>query len=66
MRQSNLLDGLLQHVVAVPARDGNERDLLGVVADLLDEARRLLDNFVETVLAPLQMIKYKYRINFGV
>jgi hypothetical protein len=45
--------GLLQHVVTVPARDGDEGDLLGVVADLLDEVGGFLDNFVETVLAPL-------------
>jgi len=45
--------GLLQHVVAVPAGDGNEGDGLGVVADLLDEGRGFLDDFVETVLAPL-------------
>ena len=47
------LGGLLQHVVAVPARDGDERDRLGVVTDLLDEGGRLLDDFVETVLGPL-------------
>jgi hypothetical protein len=48
-----LLGGLLQHVVAVPARDGDEGNAFGVVADLLDEGGRLLDDFVETVLAPL-------------
>lgn len=37
----------------MPARDGDERNRLGVVADLLDEARRLLDNFVEPSLGPL-------------
>ena len=47
------LGGLLQHVVAVPARDGHESDGLRVVTDLLDEGGRLLDDFVETVLAPL-------------
>jgi hypothetical protein len=36
-----------------PARDGDESDGLGVVADLLDETRSLLDDFVETVLGPL-------------
>ena len=47
------LGRLLQHVVAVPARDGHERDGLGVVTDLLDEGGRLLNDFVEAVLAPL-------------
>ena len=50
----HLLGGLLQHVVAVPAGDGNEADSLRVVANLLDEGGRLLDDFVEAVLAPLQ------------
>lgn len=48
-----LLGGLLQHVVTVPARDGDESNGLGVVADLLDEGGGFLDNFVESVLAPL-------------
>lgn len=47
------LGRLLQHVVAVPSGDGDERDRLRVVADLLDEGRRLLDDLVETVLGPL-------------
>jgi hypothetical protein len=47
------LGGLLEHVVTVPARDGDEGNRLGVVADLLDEVGRLLDDFVETVLGPL-------------
>ena len=47
------LGGLLQHVVAVPARDGDESDRLGVVTDLLNEGGGLLDDFVETVLTPL-------------
>ena len=50
---TNSLDGLLQHVVAVPAGDGNESDSLGVVTDLLDEGGGLLHDFVEAVLAPL-------------
>lgn len=45
--------GFLQHVVTVPAGDGDEGDGLGVVADLLDESGRLLDDFVETILGPL-------------
>ena len=48
-----LLGGLLQHVVTMPPRDGHESDSLGVVADLLNEGRGFLDNFVEAVLAPL-------------
>jgi len=42
----------VDHVVTVEARDGNEWDMLGVVADLLDEVGRLLDDFVETLLGP--------------
>lgn len=54
-RKANLdiLGGLLQHVVTVPPGDGHEGDSLRVVTDLLDEGGRLLDDFVETVLAPL-------------
>jgi hypothetical protein len=48
-----ILGRLLQHVVTVPARDGDEGNAFGVVPDLLDEGGRLLDNFIETVLAPL-------------
>jgi hypothetical protein len=51
----SVLGGLLEHVVAVPAGDRDKRDLLGVVADLLDEGGRLLDDLVETVLAPLDI-----------
>ena len=47
------LGGLLQHVVAVPAGDGDEGDGLGVVADLLDEVGGFLNDFVETLLGPL-------------
>ena len=39
----------------MPAGDGDESDRLGVVADLLDEGGGLLNDFVETVLAPLQI-----------
>ena len=52
-RMHHLLSGLLQHVVAVPAGDGDEANSLRVVADLLDEGGRLLDDFIEAVLAPL-------------
>ena len=53
MRFDLLLGGFLQHVVTVPARDGHESDSLWVVADLLDEGGSFLDDFIETVLAPL-------------
>jgi hypothetical protein len=43
----------VDHVVTVEARDGDEWDVLGVVADLLDEVGGFLDNFVETILGPL-------------
>jgi hypothetical protein len=49
----NLLAGFLQHVVTVPARNGNECDSLRVVADLLDEGGGLLNDLIETVLTPL-------------
>ena len=49
----HVLCRLLQHVVTMPARDGDEGDSLGVVTDLLDEGGGFLDDFVETVLAPL-------------
>jgi len=45
--------GVVDHVVAVEARDGHERNSLGVVTDLLDEVGRLLDDFVESILGPL-------------
>lgn len=51
---NNVLGGLLQHVVTVPAGDGHEGNSLGVVADLLDEVGGLLDDFVETILRPLR------------
>ncbi len=38
----------------MPSRDGDERNGLGVVADLLDEGGGFLDDFVEPVLAPLR------------
>ena len=51
--ENRILGRLFDHVVAVPAGDGDEGDGLGVVADLLDEGGGLLDDFVETVLTPL-------------
>tara|TARA_R110002003_G_scaffold20_5_gene1091 strand:- start:1304 stop:2554 length:1251 start_codon:yes stop_codon:yes gene_type:complete len=45
--------GNVDHVVAVEAGDGDEGDVLGVVADLLDEVGRLLDDLLVTVLGPL-------------
>lgn len=45
--------GGLNHVVTVEAGDGHEGNVLGVVADLLDEGRGLLDDFLETLLGPL-------------
>ena len=43
---------VVNHVVTVETRDGDEGNSLGVVADLLDEARGLLDDLVVTVLGP--------------
>jgi hypothetical protein len=45
--------GGLEHVVAVETRDGDEGNSLGVVADLLDERRSLLDDLLVTGLGPL-------------
>jgi hypothetical protein len=44
--------GLVDHVVAVEARDGDKRHGLGVVANLLDEVGGLLDDFLESLLGP--------------
>jgi hypothetical protein len=44
----------LQHVVTMPAGDGYKRDSLGVVANLFDERRCLLHDFVEAILTPLE------------
>ena len=38
----------------MPAGDGYKRDSLGVVADLFNESRGLLHNFVEAILTPLR------------
>lgn len=45
--------GGLKHVVAVEAGDGDERHVLGVVADLLDEGGSLLDDLAVALLGPL-------------
>jgi len=45
--------GLLQHIVSVPARDGDEGDGLGVVTDLLDVVGDLLDDLFVSVLRVL-------------
>lgn len=45
--------GRLNHVVTVPARNGDERNRVGVVTDLLGELSSLGDNVVETRLVPL-------------
>lgn len=45
--------GVVDHVVTVEAGDGDEGDVLGVVTDLLDEGRGLLDDLLVTVLGPL-------------
>jgi len=45
--------GNVDHVVAVEAGDGDEGNVLGVVADLLDEVGGLLDDLLVAVLGPL-------------
>ena len=54
--KSHSLGRLLQHVVTVPARDGDKGNRFGVVTDLLDEVGSLLDDFVESVLGPLASV----------
>lgn len=49
------LGGGFQHVVTVPAGDGDEGNGLGVVTNLFDEGGRLLNDFVETILRPLHI-----------
>lgn len=44
------------HVVTVEAGNGNERDGLRVVADLLDEVGCFLDDFVKALLRPLRRV----------
>jgi hypothetical protein len=48
--------GDIDHIVTVEARDRNEGNSLGVVANLLDEIGSLLDNFVESGLGPFSGI----------
>merc|ERR1712113_192478 len=48
--------GVLQHVISVPARDGDEGNLLGVVSDLLQETGHFLLNLLEPVLAVLHRL----------
>jgi hypothetical protein len=45
--------GFVDHVIAIETGDGNERNGLWVVADLLDEVGGFLNNFLETGLRPL-------------
>lgn len=45
--------GSLDHVVTVETGDGDEGNVLGVVADLLDEVGGLLDDLLVTLLGPL-------------
>ena len=45
--------GLIDHVIAVETRDRNERNGLGVVANLLDEVGRFLNDLIVTVAGPL-------------
>ena len=47
----------------MPARDRDEGNCLGVVTNLLDEGRRLLDDFVEAILAPLRILSVTMYIN---
>ncbi|PSE65571.1 hypothetical protein C7G78_18925, partial [Acinetobacter baumannii] len=49
--------GLLQHVVTVETGDGDEGNLLGVVANLLDEVGGLLDDLLVTGLGPLGSVQ---------
>lgn len=51
---ANVLGRLLNHVVTVPAGDGDKSDSLGVIADLLDEIGGFLDDFLESLLRPLE------------
>ena len=48
--------GRFNHVVTLETGHGHERRGLGVVADLLDEVGRFLDDFVVAVLRPLARV----------
>ena len=50
IQRKTYVGGSLEHVVAVPAGDGDESDSLGVEADLLDEAADLLLDLTEAGL----------------
>merc|ERR1711862_643058 len=50
------LVGAVHHVVTVEAGDRDERDVLGVVADLLQVARHLTLDLVVTVLGPVDVV----------
>ena len=47
------IGGVLNHVVSMPARDGDERNVLGVVSDLLEVTTDFLLDFFETLLIPV-------------
>lgn len=53
IREEYELGRFLQHVVTMPAGNRYKRNSLGVVADLLNESRSLLHNFIEAILTPL-------------
>jgi hypothetical protein len=53
------LGRVFQHVIAMPARDGDESDGLGVVSDLFDEVGSFLHDFVESILRPLDICVLK-------
>ena len=48
--------GLLEHVVTSPARDGDEGDLFGVVADLLEVISELLLDLIVSILRPVNTL----------
>lgn len=48
--------GDVDHVVTVETRDGNKRNVLGVVADLLDEVGRLLNDLIVAIFCPLRSV----------
>jgi hypothetical protein len=48
--------GGLEHVITVPSGDGDEGNLLGVVADLLEEVRDFLLDFLVSLLVPFDRL----------